>query len=85
LASNKEKFLIPLIEYLNELNDKIHNCEICGNIDEGRVCKICLDDNRDKNTLCIVEEVGDLWAIERSKNYHGKYHVLGGNLSAISG
>jgi len=85
LASNKEKFLIPLIEYLNELNEKIHNCEICGNIDEGRVCSICLDDNRDKNTLCIVEEVGDLWAIERSKNYHGKYHVLGGNLSAISG
>lgn len=85
LASNKEKFLIPLIEYLNELNLKIHNCEKCGNIDEGRVCKICLDENRDKNILCVVEEVGDLWAIERSKNYHGRYHVLGGNLSAISG
>ena len=85
LASNKEKFLIPLIEYLSELNEKIHNCEICGNIDEGRVCKICLDENRDKNILCVVEEVGDLWAIERSKNYYGKYHVLGGNLSAISG
>ncbi|NBX53010.1 MAG: recombination protein RecR [Proteobacteria bacterium] len=85
LALNKEKYLKPLILYLNELNEKVHNCDVCGNIDEERVCKICLDEKRDKTTLCIVEEVGDLWAIERSKNFNGKYFVLGGNLSAISG
>jgi len=85
LALNKEKYLKPLIHYLNELNEKVHNCDLCGNIDEGKVCNICLDEKRDKTILCIVEEVGDLWAIERSKNFYGKYFVLGGNLSAITG
>lgn len=85
LAANKEKTLLPLIANLQSLNDKIHNCENCGNLDEGRVCGICLSQNRDNNIICIVEEVVDLWAIERAENYRGKYHVLGGNLSAISG
>ena len=85
LASNKEKTLLPLIESLRILNDKIHNCETCGNLDEGRVCGICSAPNRDETIICIVEEVVDLWAIERAENYRGKYHVLGGNLSAISG
>ncbi|MBU6140556.1 MAG: recombination mediator RecR [Proteobacteria bacterium] len=85
LATNKEKTLQPLIENLQALNDKIHQCEICGNIDEGRVCGICLSESRDKTLLCVVEEIADLWAIERAENYRGKYHVLGGNLSAISG
>jgi recombination protein RecR len=85
LANNKEKTLVPLINYLNELKDKVFNCEICGNIDEGKICKICLDESRSQEILCVVEEVGDLIAIEKSKNFNGKYHVLGGNLSAISG
>jgi recombination protein RecR len=85
LANNKEKALLPLIENLQALNDKIHNCEICGNLDEGRVCAICSNQNRDSSVICVVEEVADLWAIERAENYRGKYHVLGGNLSAISG
>jgi len=85
LALNKEKVLIPLINLLNELNNKIKNCEICGNIDEGVICSICQDDSRQQNLLCVVEEVGDLWAIEKSKTFNGKYHILGGNLSAISG
>ncbi len=85
LANNKDKSLTPLIENLGILKDKIHNCEICGNLDEGRVCGICLSQNRDESLICIVEEIADLWAIERAENYKGKYHVLGGNLSAVSG
>ncbi len=85
LASNKEKSLIPLILSLQDLKDKIHNCEICGNLDEGKVCAICLNKNRDNSLICVVEEVADLWAIERAEIYRGKYHVLGGNLSAMSG
>ncbi len=85
LAANKEKTLLPLIANLQALNDKIHNCEICGNLDEGRVCAVCSNPSRDDSLICVVEEVADLWAIERAENYRGKYHVLGGNLSAISG
>ncbi len=85
LAINKEKILQPLLENLRALNEKIHECEICGNIDEGNICAICLSQNRDETLLCVVEEIADLWAVERAQNYRGKYHVLGGNLSAISG
>lgn len=85
LATNKEKSLKPLIENLSDLLEKIHQCEVCGNVDEGLVCGICLSESRDKSLLCVVEEIADLWAIERAGNYRGKYHVLGGNLSAISG
>ncbi len=85
LALNKEKILIPLINLLNDLNNKIKNCQICGNIDEGDVCSICQDDFRQKDLLCVVEGVEDLWAIEKSKTFKGKYHILGGNLSAING
>jgi recombination protein RecR len=85
LAANKEKNLLPLIENLQLLNDKIHSCEICGNLDEGTICAICANQTRDKSIICIIEEVADLWAIERAKSYRGTYHIMGGNLSAISG
>ncbi len=85
LANNKEKTLLPLIEHLKMLNELVHNCSICGNLDEGEICEICSSQNRDNGIISVVEEVADLWAIERSKIYQGKYHVLGGNLSAISG
>lgn len=85
LASNKSKTLVPLIAALQSLNDKIHNCKICGNFDEGDICNICQSQKRDNSIICVVEEVADLWAIERAENYNGKYHILGGNLSAISG
>ena len=85
LASNKQKLLLPLIEALQALNDRVHQCEICGNLDEGRVCGICKNPRRDGNLICIVEEVADLWAIERAAISMGKYHILGGKLSAISG
>ncbi len=85
LASNKEKSLTPLINSLKKLDEKVHKCNICGNIDEGETCTICNSDKRDDKIICIVEEVLDLWAIERAEIFKGKYHVLGGKLSAISG
>lgn len=85
LASNKQKFLLPLIEGLQALNDRVHKCKICGNLDEGEICGICKHTKRDSSLICIVEEVADLWAIERAESYQGKYHVLGGKLSAVSG
>lgn len=85
LAQNKEKSLLPLIENLQALRDKIHACENCGNLDEGNICAICANVSRDHSIICVVEEVADLWAIERAQNYRGTYHVLGGNLSAVSG
>jgi recombination protein RecR len=89
LANNKEKILLPLIKALQQLNEKINHCQICDNLDEGSICQICLDLNRDDSIICVVEEVADLWAIERtnekSKNFRGKYHILGGKLSASAG
>ncbi len=85
LANNKQKVLLPLIEALQALNDRVFKCKICGNLDEGEICSICKNEKRDINLICIVEEVADLWAVERAEIYRGKYHVLGGKLSAISG
>ena len=85
LANNKKKVLLPLIQTLQDLHDKIFECKFCGNLDEGEICAICANEKRDKSIICIVEEVADIWAIERAEIYNGKYHVLGGKLSAISG
>ena len=57
----------------------------CGNLDENEICQICKDSSRNQNLLCVVETVADLWALERSNVYNGKYHILGGVLSAIDG
>lgn len=63
----------------------MRSCSICGNLDTGDPCAICSDARRDKSLVCVVEEVGDLWAIERSGAFKGLYHVLGGTLSALDG
>lgn len=85
LALNKDKVLSPLIQSLNSLNSNVGECKVCANIDSGDICSICRDVKRDGSLICIVEEVSDLWAIERSESYLGKYHVLGGRLSALQG
>lgn len=82
LALNKEKLLNPLILLLQKLHDNVHSCVVCGNLDEGEFCRICLDQNRIKSIICVVENIADLWAIERIKDFKGLYHVLGGSLSA---
>lgn len=85
MLKNKDDFMIPLSDSIKKTADKMLFCEICGNLDTTSPCGICTDKSRNETTLCVVEDVADLWAIERSGTYKGKYHVLGGVLSAIDG
>ena len=85
LLKDKEKLLLPLIEDLSTVANNIRSCIECGNLDEHEICQICKDSSRNQNLLCVVETVADLWALERSNVYNGKYHILGGVLSAIDG
>ena len=85
LLKHKNKSLKSLMEALQEANSRIINCDSCWNIDTVNPCSICQNRRRDKKTLCIVEDVSDLWAFERAGIYRGLYYVLGGVLSAIDG
>ena len=85
LLRDKETLLLPLIEDMNNVANNIKKCIECGNLDENDTCQICKDSSRNGNILCVVETVADLWALERSNVYSGKYHILGGVLSAIDG
>lgn len=85
LLREQSKLLTPLHEALAMVREEIAICEHCNNIDASNPCHICQDERRDSHTLCVVEDVGDLWAIERGGMYRGRYHVLGGTLSAIDG
>ena len=85
LIKNPEKLMLPLANALIEVSSNIKLCSICGNIDSDITCGICKDEKRDKATICVVEDIADLWALERSSNFKGRYHILGGVLSAIDG
>ena len=85
LLREQSKLLDPLYNAISNVREEINICDNCGNIDVINPCNICSNDKRDPSTLCIVEDVSDLWAIERGGMYKGYYHVLGGNLSAIDG
>ena len=85
LLKNKERSLLSLVQSLQEANQKIVNCVICGNIDIISPCSLCIDIKRDKKTICVVEDLSDLWTFERIGFYRGVYHILGGSLSAING
>ncbi len=85
LVQNKENALAPLIEALNTAKEMIQTCQTCGNLDTLNPCSLCQNKGRDLKTLCIVEDVSDLWALERSGSFKGLYYVLGGTLSALSG
>ena len=85
LARRREQLLQPLATALAEVAEKARPCAICGNVDIGEICNVCADPDRDPSTLCVVEEVGDLWAMERAGAFRGRYHVLGGVLSALDG
>ncbi len=67
------------------MSDKLSTCSTCGNVDTADPCAICRDPRRDETMLCVVEEVADLWALDRSRLFPGRYHVLGGRLSALDG
>tara|TARA_B100002051_G_C16573138_1_gene553679 strand:- start:183 stop:782 length:600 start_codon:yes stop_codon:yes gene_type:complete len=85
LLKNKDKHLSTLIESLSQSYDKIIECSNCGNIDMESPCNICKNNSRDQSTICIIEDVSDLWTFEKVGFYRGLYHVLGGSLSAIQG
>jgi recombination protein RecR len=85
LLKKRESLMLPLAAALGRTADQIRNCGRCGNLDTQDPCAVCRDPRRDPATLCVVEEVADLWAIERSGAFKGRYHVLGGTLSALDG
>lgn len=76
---------LALAEAIREVKEKIGFCEVCFNLTDQPVCKICSDERRDRGVICVVEEPGDIIPIERTNEYHGRYHVLGGALSPIDG
>jgi len=85
LLKNKDNKLLPLIEALQSVADNIRTCPICGNFDTEEPCHICADLSRDTDVVCVVQDVADLWAMERVGLFKGQYHVLGGILSALDG
>lgn len=85
LLKRREQLLVPLAAVLAETAEKVVSCSVCGAPDTRDPCSICADANRDNGLICVVEEAGALWAMERSGAFRGKYHVLGGLLSALDG
>ena len=85
LLKNKEKIIPTLMTTIENVRSELSYCHLCGNVDVINPCNICSDDKRKNGKLCIVEDIGDLWAIEKSKAFNGTYHVLGGVLSAMDG
>jgi recombination protein RecR len=85
LLKRREQLLTPLIQALSDAADKVRACSRCGALDTSDPCSICSDASRDGSILCVVEEVGGLWALERAGAFRGRYHVLGGLLSALEG
>ena len=85
LLEKRESAFLPLIEALNNVAQNIKTCEICGNFDTVSPCPICSSTVRDDSLICVVRDVADLWAMERVSLFKGKYHVLGGILSAMEG
>ena len=85
LMKKREAALQPLLSALQNVSEKLSTCPVCGNVDTRDPCNICADPRRDAKSLCVVEEVADLWALDRSRLFPGRYHVLGGRLSALEG
>lgn len=85
LLKKKDSVMIPLAEALRMVADRVQICGTCGNVDTLNPCHVCEDARRDQTVICVVEEVADLWALDRSETYKGLYHVLGGTLSALDG
>lgn len=85
MLQQPELRMLPLAAALTEAAAAVRPCSLCGNIDSRDPCMICADPDRDRSVICVVESVGDLWALERVGVYGGLYHVLGGVLSALGG
>jgi recombination protein RecR len=85
LIKKKEQLLSPLADAMSEALDKVRICSVCGNVDTADPCMICTDARRDPATIIVVEDVSDLWALERAGAMNTAYHVLGGTLSPLDG
>jgi len=85
LLKKRELLMLPLARALEDAAANIRSCAVCGNLDTADPCGICTDSRRDSASLCVVADVADLWALERAAAFRGRYHVLGGLLSALDG
>ncbi|GGD48246.1 recombination protein RecR [Erythrobacter arachoides] len=85
LVKHREGALDQVLDALGAVRDKLVECEICGNVDTQNPCSVCADPRRDTKAICVVEDVADLWALDRARLFTGKFHVLGGKLSALDG
>ena len=83
MLRHKDQFMQPLSSAINQAMENVRTCTTCGNLDTKDPCQICTNAKRDVSSICVVEELADLWAIERCNLYKGQYHVLGGTLSAM--
>ncbi|MCC7320813.1 MAG: recombination protein RecR [Rubellimicrobium sp.] len=83
LMKKRAQLLLPLAEALSRVGANVRECARCGNLDTADLCAICTDARRASGQICVVEDVADLWALERARAYRGHYHVLGGLLSAL--
>lgn len=85
LLKRKDQLLLPLAEALGDAGSRIERCRTCGNYDTLQPCAVCQSTGRDDGLICVVEDVPDLWALERASAFRGRYHVLGGVLSPLDG
>ena len=85
LVKRRDQALPALLQALTAVQDTLVECETCGNVDTRNPCAICADPRRDPKSICVVEDVADLWALDRARLFTGTYHVLGGRLSALDG
>lgn len=85
LLRRREGLMLPLAEALRRVAETARDCRLCGNLSAGDLCEICADPRRSASSLCVVETLADLWAMERAQVFRGRYHVLGGTLSALDG
>jgi recombination protein RecR len=85
LLKRREAALGPLLRALEAVEARLATCSVCGNVDTCDPCSVCTDNRRDTRLLCVVEEVADLWALDRTRLFPGRFHVLGGRLSALEG
>ncbi len=85
LIKRRETSLLQLLDALAAVRGTLVECATCGNVDTSDPCAICADPRRDQRSLCVVEDVADLWALDRARLFTGRYHVLGGRLSALEG
>ncbi|PTW48302.1 recombination mediator RecR [Rhodovulum kholense] len=83
LVRKRAVLLLPLAETMRKVGEAVHDCAVCGNITTADTCEICADPARSNGEICVVEDVADLWAMERGGAFGGRYHVLGGTLSAL--